>query len=276
MPLLTTDDGTQLLFRDGGAGPVVVLLASAVMGSPMWDVPVAGLVEGGRRCVTYDRRGHGRSDQPWDGYDYDTLADDLATVLTQLDLRDVTLVGCALGAGEAVRYLVRHGSERIARVALVATTTPLLLRTDTNPGGLDGTVLDQMMAGIRADRAGYTREIAAPFYAGMGATPADIPLSAAAVEAIESDAMQASLRATMEVYRTLFTTDQRSDPASLDVPTIVIHGDVDPFAPYDLCGRPTADAIAGARTLIYEKASHGIVFTHAARLTEDLLAFSAG
>ncbi|AGL15842.1 alpha/beta fold hydrolase [Actinoplanes sp. N902-109] len=275
MPYLDTTDGTTLFYQDGGTGPAVVLLSSASMSSVMWEVPMAGLTTAGRRCVAYDRRGHGRSDQPWNGYDYDTLADDLAAVLDHLDLTGVTLVGCALGAGEIVRYLARHGSRRVARIALLATTTPLLLRTGTNPDGVDAAVLHQMLAGIQADRAGFTHDIAGPFFVGAQASAADVPLSPAAVAAIEAAAMQASLRATTEVYRTLFTTDQHADLAAVDVPALVVHGDADPFAPFELCGARTAELLGDARLVPYEKGSHGMVFTHAARLTEDLIAFTA-
>lgn len=276
MPFLDIPRGPRLFYQDGGAGPPVVLLSSATMSSAMWEVPMAGLTGAGRRCIAYDRRGHGRSDQPWDGYDYDTLADDLAAVLDRLDLTGVTLVGCAIGAGEIVRCLARHGSRRVARIVLVSTTTPSLLRSTDHPDGLDPAILPQVLAGIRADRAGFTRATAGPFLVGAGAGAEDVPLSAAAVSALEALVMQASLRATEEVYRTLYATDLRTDLAAVDVPTLVVHGDADPLAPLELCGAATAAAIAGARLITYEKASHGLVFTHAARLTEDLLAFTAG
>lgn len=268
MPFLETSGGVRLHYHAGGTGPAIVLLASASMSSSMWEVPMAGLVEAGHRCIAYDRRGHGRSDQPWDGYDYDTLADDLAAVLERLDLREVTLVGCAAGAGEIVRYLARHGSARVARIALVATTTPLLTRTESDRIGLA-----QMLAAIQADRAGYTHGIVVPFFGGAGATEDDVPLSAPAIAAIEAAAMQASLRATVEVYRTLFSTDQHAELAAVDVPALVLHGDRDPVADLELCGRRTADLIPGARLLTYEKGSHGMAFTHRERLTMDLLAF---
>ncbi|WP_234433460.1 alpha/beta fold hydrolase [Streptomyces sp. NRRL WC-3549] len=173
MPYVTTRDGTRLHYKDWGDGRPVVLLGTAMMDSRMWEFQAPFLAERGLRCVTYDRRGSGRSDAPWDGYDYETLAGDLADLLDHLDLRDAVLVGYAVGGGEAVRYLSRYGTGRVAKLALVASTTPFLLRTEDNPDGLDLAVFEEVAEAIRRDRAQWLSACTAPFFGGPDADPAD-------------------------------------------------------------------------------------------------------
>ncbi len=280
MPYIEVKDGTQLFYMDSGsgrpdAGQPMVFLSSATMNSQMWELHAPRLVENGRRCVVYDRRGHGRSDWPWHGYDYDTLADDLDALINRLDLRDVTLVGCAMGCAEIVRYLSRHGAERVARIVLISTITPAILRSPTNPGGVDPAFLDQTLAALRADRARYTVEIEAPFFGGPTATPADLPISPELARWFGNLSLQCSLPSALAVYRLLFTGELGPELASITVPTLLIHGDLDPLAPLELCARRTAQAIPGSELVVYERASHGLAVTEADRLTTDLLAFTA-
>ncbi|MER6408373.1 alpha/beta hydrolase [Streptomyces viridosporus] len=274
MPFVTAKDGTQLHYEDWGTGRPVILLCSATMNSRMWEFQAPYLTERGLRCILPDRRGFGRSDRPWDGYDYDTLADDLAALIDHLGLRDVTLVGYAMGGGEAVRYLSRHGSDRVARLALVCATTPYLLRAPDNPDGIDVAVLEQITAAMTADRPAYLSGIAAPFFGGPEATPDSLSLSPQLVDWVIQQALDGSLRASVEITRTLFTEDLRADVRGVDVPTVIIHGDSDPSAPLDLCAHRTASLIPDSRVVVYEGAAHGLFATHADRLNTELLEFA--
>ncbi|MER7165643.1 alpha/beta hydrolase [Micromonospora sp. NPDC000207] len=275
MPFIDSHDGTRLFYSDSGQGRPLVLLSSATMGHQLWDLHVPTLTEQGRRCVTYDRRGHGRSDWPWHGYDYDGLADDLHHLVEELDLDGVTLVGNAMGCGEVVRYLSRHGSARVERIVLVATTTPMLAVSPTNPDGLDPGVLEAMLTGLRTDRPGYTAQITLPFFAGPGASPGDLPISQELAGWMGQQSLNSSLRAATEVYRTLFTTDLRPDLGKIDVPALLVHGRRDPVAPIALCAEQSADEIRDSRLVVYDDASHGLVVTHAARLVQELLAVTS-
>ncbi|MEU2564899.1 alpha/beta hydrolase [Streptomyces longispororuber] len=274
MPFVTVKDGTRLYYEDWGQGRPVVLLGSATMNSRMWEFQAPCLAARGLRCVLPDRRGFGRSERPWDGYDYDTLADDLAALLDHLDLREVTLVGYAMGGGEAVRYLARHGAARVARLALVCTTTPFLLRTPDNPGGLDAALLEETVAAMAADRPAFVERIVTAFFGGPGARAADLPLSPQLMAWLTQQCLDASPRAGVEVTRTLFTHDLRADTGGVGVPTLIIHGDADASAPLELCAHASAALIPHSRVLVYEGAAHGLFATHADRLNSDLLRFA--
>ncbi|MCH0540945.1 alpha/beta hydrolase [Streptomyces sp. MUM 203J] len=274
MPYTTTRDGTRLHYTDWGDGPAVVLLGAAMTDSRMWEYQAPFLAGHGLRCVTYDRRGCGRSDRPWTGYDYDTLAADLADLLERLDVRDALLVGYAVGGGEAVRYLSGYGTGRVAKLALVASTTPYLMRAPDHPDGLDPAVLDEVTAAIRKDRAAFLGALTAPFFGGPDADPDDLPVSEEFARWLVHLCMDTSPRAGLEVFRTLFTTDQRAETAALRLPTLVVHGTADLGAPYALCGARTAELVPGSRFLPYEGAAHGLFATHAERLNADLLAFA--
>ncbi|MFF7124723.1 alpha/beta fold hydrolase [Streptomyces sp. NPDC008240] len=273
MPYLTTRDGTGLHYSDWGDGRPVVLLGAAMADSRMWEFQAPFLAGNGLRCITYDRRGSGRSDIPWTGYDYDTLAGDLADLLDHLDLRDAVLVGYAVGGGECVRYLSRYGTQRVAGLALVASTTPFLLRAPDNPDGLEPALFDQMEQAIRTDRAAWLDALTWPFFAGPEPDPDNLPLSGQLAGWLIGMCLNTSPRAGTEIYRTLFTTDQRTETAAVPVPTLVIHGTADLAAPYPLCGPRTAELIPGSRLITYEGAAHGMFATHADRLNADLLAF---
>jgi pimeloyl-ACP methyl ester carboxylesterase len=270
MPNLDTFDNTRLFFRDWGAGDPVVFVHGWGLHSDMWEYQLPALVDRGLRCVAYDRRGHGRSDQPGDGYDFDTLADDLAAVLEHLDLRDVTLVSHSMGSGEVARYLTRHGADRVARVALVSPTLPYLRRDDSNPDGVDPALFEQIIAALRADRPGYLAALA----------PAALGLGLPGVEV--SDALAAwalglflpsSPKASIDTVRTHTATDMRGDMASFTVPTLIVHGDRDALVPIEVSGRRAAAMIPDARLVVYENASHWPFVTHRERLNEELAAF---
>jgi non-heme chloroperoxidase len=235
----------------------------------MWVHQMLPLSEQGFRCISYDRRGHGRSTDPGVGYDYDTLSDDLACVLEALDLRDVTLVGYSFAAGEIVRYFSRHGSARIARVAFVAPCgPPFMTKTPDNPDGLDAAYFAGEQAKVRFSFAAWLEDNKAPFF--THETPAVV------TDWTIRLMLQTSAKAALECMRIMTSTDFRAELANITVPAIVIHGDRDMSAPIDLTGRKTAAAIPGARLEVYAGGPHGIFFTHAERLTADIKAFALG
>jgi pimeloyl-ACP methyl ester carboxylesterase len=268
MSSLETRDGTRLHYNDWGTGKPVVFLSSAWLSSEMWEHQAQELTERGLRCIAYDRRGHGRSDWPWNGYDYDTLADDLAALVERLDLREVTLVAHSMGGGEAVRYLSRHGSGRVARIALVAATAPFPMQTADNPEGVPKSLAEGVVAERRHDRAKWFADNAVPFLGTGG-----IPVSPEYRQWLVQMCMQCSPRATSEVFRTAFGTDLRTEMRAITVPTLIVHGDADAFAPFLLCGKRSAQIVSHSRLVVYEGAGHGLFVTHRDRLNADLFAF---
>ncbi len=263
---IRTADGVNIFYRDWGEGEPVVFVASWSMPSDSWFYPMLALSEQGLRCVGFDRRGHGRSSDPGRGYDFNTLADDIAAVIEALDLRGVTLVGHSVAGAEIVRYLTRHGSERVARIALVSTTTPFLLKTADNPDGVDAAIFESVRRDqLMRDFPTWIEDNLQPF-----ATPQTSPQM---LEWVRGMALQASLQALVQMNRALTTEDFRAELAGISVPALVIHGDNDVSSPFDLTGRATSDLIPGAQLKIYEGAPHGLFVTHIERLTSDLLDF---
>jgi len=267
---IRTRDGVALFHRDWGAGPPVVFVASWSLPSDSWAYQMLALAEAGFRCIAYDRRGHGRSDDPGRGYDYDTLADDLAAVLETLDLRDVTLVGFSMGCGEVLRYLTRHGAAgRVARAVLIGTTTPMLAQAPDNPGGLDPALFDAFRRDwLMRDFPGWIDANMEPFV-----TP---ETSAGLRNWVRDMALHSSLQALLQCHRTLAAADFRAEARAVTVPVLLIHGERDMTSPLDLTARPTAALLPKARLEIYEGAPHGLFLTHQARLNADLLAFARG
>ncbi len=264
---IRTPDGVGLFHRDWGDGPPVVFVASWSLPSDSWAYQMLALSEAGCRCVAYDRRGHGRSDDPGRGFDFDTLADDLAAVLEALDLRGATLVGFSMGTAEIVRYLTRHGTSRVARIALVGTTTPMLARAADNPLGVDPAVFEAFRReSLMRDFPGWIDDSMVPFV-----TP-DTPPGLR--NWVRDMALRTSGKALLACNRTLTQADFRAELPALTVPTLVIHGERDMTCPLDLTGRPTAALIPGARLTVYEGAPHGLFLTHMQRLNADLLAFA--
>jgi non-heme chloroperoxidase len=265
MSYVKTADGTDIYYDDWGDGPPVVFVPAAYLNSQMWEYQRPALVREGLRCIAYDRRGHGRSARPWNGYDYDTLADDLAAVLNFLDLRDVTLVGYSMGSGEVIRYLSRHGSGRVARVVVVAATAPFLGRAHDNPDGVPQEIVRAAIERIRVDRAMWFADNAEPFFAGA-ASP---ELTRWGVRMC----LDSTPQSTMDCLEAVSTTDFRSELAAITVPALIIHGDADISAPVHLCGRRIAGIVPNARYIEYAGAPHGLFATHADRLNGDLLDF---
>ena len=269
---ITATDGTRLHSRVWGEGPDIVLVHGWPLDADMWEYQAVPLAEAGFRVIAYDRRGFGRSGQPWSGYDYDTLADDLNAVMDGHRVRDATLVGFSMGGCEAARYMTRHGSG-VARLALVAAVTPFLLKTADNPDGVDGAVFDRMIEGLRADRAHFLAGFGKAFFgAGLLASPVSTEILAWSL----AMAMQGSPRATIECVRSFSATDFRADLAVIRVPTLVIHGDADETVPLPNSGARTAQMVPGAELRVYKGAPHGLQITEKDRLTADLAAFARG
>lgn len=276
MPMIDTADGSRLFVRDWGTGEPVVFVSSWALGGDMWAYQVTPLAQAGLRCITYDRRGHGRSDDPGHGYEFDTLADDLAALLTQRELHDVTLVGHSMGCAEIARYLARHGTARVARVALLSPITPFLLQTPDNPAGVPEAIFAVHQARLATDTAGYFGDGAARFF-GEGTTwPGPAPLSGALREWAVQLTLQTPPPVVSATFRAYTRTDFRPDMAAFTVPTQIIHGDADHNAPLELTGRPTAQAIAGSELRVYAGAAHGLFLTEQQRLAHDLLTFIRG
>ncbi|TXM62257.1 alpha/beta hydrolase [Methylobacterium sp. WL120] len=270
---IRTGDGTRLYVKDWGTGRPVVLIHGWPLDADMWEHQMPALAEVGYRVVAYDRRGFGRSDQPWTGYDYDTFADDLKAVLDGLDLQDVALVGFSMGGGEIARYMSRHAGARVTKAVLVSAVTPYMLKSGDNPDGVDGGVFQGMVDGLRKDRPAFLANFAKTFF---GAGVFHSPVSAETMTWAGNLAMLASPKATTACVTAFGTTDFRGDMAHFRVPTLVIHGDDDQTVPIDVSGKVAAAAIPGATLVVYEGAPHAVPFTHAERLNADLLAFLKG
>jgi non-heme chloroperoxidase len=273
MPYIETNDGTRLYYVDSGGDKPVVFVASAWLSSRMWEFQLPFLARHEHRCVAYDRRGHGRSDWPWHGYDYDTLGDDLATLLNTLDLREVTLVAHSAGGGEVVRYLTRHGAGRVTRIALVSATTPFPMKTATNPEGVERALMEADLAARTADRPKWFAGNAGGFF-GLGLP--GISVSSEFIRFMIAQCLDCSAKATVDVFLAGFTTDLRDELRAIALPALIIHGDHDVQAPLELCGCKTAQLIPDNTFTVYENAAHGLFITHADRLNADLLAFIQG
>lgn len=271
-PLVETNDGTHLFYQDWGMGQPVVFIHGWGLGAKMWEYQMTALSSQGLRCIGYDRRGCGRSDQPGHGYDYDTFADDLAALVEQLDLRDVTLVGYSSGGGDVARYLSRHRSDRISQTVLLGSITPFILRTEDNPDGLDKSVFDGMIAALERDRPQFLAASASSFF---GAKLPTVSISPEIMQWGIRLALQASPKATIEMVHA-FSTDFRPDMSAFTMPTLIIHGDQDQNHPIDITGHKTAQLIPNNQLKVYEGAAHGLFVTHKDQLNRDLLAFIRG
>ncbi len=271
MPTVTTDDGAQIFYRDyGSGGSPVVLSHGWPLNSDAWEAAARFLAEHGHRVIAHDRRGHGRSSQTWDGNEMDTYADDLATLMETLDLRDATLVGHSTGGGEIVHYVGRHGTARVARLVLVSAVPPLMVRTDDNPDGVDPAVFDGLRAGEATNRGQLYRDLAdGPFFGHN--RRGDVAQGFRDSFVLQS--LACGHRAAYECIAAFSATDFRPDLEKIDVPTLVIHGDDDQIVPIAVGGLRSADLITGATLTVYEGSGHALPDTDRERLHADLLAF---
>jgi non-heme chloroperoxidase len=274
MPYVTAADGAEISYKDWGRGRPVVLSHGWPLNSDSWETQQLFLAENGFRAIAHDRRGHGRSTQTWGGNEMDTYADDLATVLRELDLHDVTLVGFSTGGGEVARYVGRHGTGRVAQIVLVSAVPPFMLQTEDNPGGVPISVFDGIRAGSLADRSQLYRDLAdGPFFGGN--RPGQAP-SQGVRDAFWLQGMQSGHRNALECIAAFSATDFRPDLDAVSdagLPTLVVHGDDDQVVPIDVGGRASADRVKGATLKVYRGAPHGITDTHAQQLSTDLLTF---
>ncbi|MDX3733445.1 alpha/beta fold hydrolase [Streptomyces caniscabiei] len=271
MPYVTAADGAQIFYKDWGQGRPVVLSHGWPLNSDSWAAQQLFLARHGFRVVAHDRRGHGRSTQTWHGNEMNTYADDLATLIDTLDLRDVTLVGFSTGGGEVTRYVGRHGTGRVAQLVLVSAVPPFMLRTDDNPGGLPVEVFDAIRAGSLADRSQLYRDLAdGPFF---GNNRPGAEVSQGVRDAFWLQGMQSGHRNAYECVAAFSATDFRADLDAVDVPALVIHGDDDQVVPFEVGGRASAARIKNATLKVYPGAPHGITDTHKDQLGADLLEF---
>jgi non-heme chloroperoxidase len=272
MPMLELRDGTRLYYKDWGQGAPVVFAHGWPLNGDMWENQMMFLASRGYRVVAHDRRGFGRSDQPWDGYDHNSFADDLAELIEHLDLTGVTLVGYAMGGGEVTRYVGRHGSDRVARVVLIGSTTPKLGQSDDYPHGVPHQVFDNVRSGLLEDRSEFMRGFARLFFA---TDDDDSEVSEGRLAHVQHMALQGSLKAAHDAVTACAMTDYRDDIARFDVPVLVIHGEDDAFVPFAATARQAAELFPDVSLKVYEGAPHGILFTHKDRLNQDLLDFIA-
>jgi pimeloyl-ACP methyl ester carboxylesterase len=273
MPKLTTTDNQTIYFEDHGSGRPVVLIHGWPLSGRSWEPQLAALVDGGHRVIAYDRRGFGASSQPWDGYDYDTLAGDLNQLLTTLDVHDATLVGFSMGGGEVARYLGRYGDERIHSAVFVSAVPPYLYKSDDNPdGGLDDATIEQFQQGVLGDRIAFIEGFVDAF---LAAGDKHDLVSDAQKRYLVQIASFASAKGTLDCINAFGRTDFRGDLARVNVPTLVVHGDSDAIVPFEVSGKRTHETIVGSQLVIVEGGPHGLNATHASQFNAALLEFLA-
>ena len=268
--MIKTRDGTRLYTKVWGEGRPVILLHGWPLTADSWDDQAEALAEAGYQAIAYDRRGFGRSEQPWRGYDYDTLADDLADVIAATGARDAALFGFSMGGGEVARYMSRHAGRGIRQVGLISSVVPYLLQTADNPDGAPQSGFDTMLEQIRKDRPAFLATFFKQFY-GVGVL--EKPVSAEVLEWSRQIALMAGLRPTLACAVAFSQTDFRPDLTAFTMPTLIIHGTADVIVPIKPTGQAAAAAITGATLLEYAGAPHGLFATHKDRLTEDMLSF---
>jgi non-heme chloroperoxidase len=271
MPTITTRDGTQIYYKDWGRGRTVVFSHGWPLSADAWEAQMFFLASHGCRCVAHDRRGHGRSSQPWNGNDMDTYADDLAELLEKLDLRDATLVGHSTGGGEVARFVGRHGTGRVAKAVLVGSVTPLMLKTDANPGGLPIEVFDGFRAAYLVDRAQFFFDVASgPFY---GFNRPGAKVSQGLIQSWWMQGMMSGHKNAYDCIEAFSETDFTEDLTKFDVPTLIVHGDDDQIVPLAASALHSAKLIPHAQLKIYPGGTHALGDTSKEQLNADLLSF---
>ncbi|MBS1303841.1 alpha/beta hydrolase [Loktanella sp. SALINAS62] len=270
MPMIETRDGTPIYVNDWGIGDPVVLIHGWPLNADSWEYQAVKLAEAGYRVIAYDRRGFGRSGQPFAGYDYDTLSDDLVDVMTALNLENAALAGFSMGGGEVSRYMSRHGGKNVAKAMLISSVAPYMKKADDNPDGVDDSVFEDMKAGLRDDRQAFLQDFFNDF-TGEGTDAGGV--SDATRNWLWSMAMLASPKATLDCVDAFGRTDFRPDMAHFKVPTLVVHGTGDKIVPIAPAGQQAADMIDGATFKSYDGAPHALTATHKEQLTSDMLEF---
>ncbi|MBO2456978.1 alpha/beta fold hydrolase [Actinomadura violacea] len=274
MGFVTTRDGNEIFYKDWGSGAPVVFIHGWPLNADAWEDQMKAVADAGYRGIAHDRRGHGRSSQPWDGYDFDTFADDLADLLGTLDLRDVTLVAHSMGGGELARYIGRHGTGRVAKAVLLSAIPPLMLKTDGNPEGVPAQVFEDIKAGILRERSQFWKDSSEGFF---GANRPGNKVTQGNRDAFWFMAMHESIKAGVDCTTAFAETDFTDDLKKFDVPTLIVHGDDDQIVPIDATARKSARIIPDATLKVYEGGSHGIAMVPGdkERFNRDLLEFLA-
>jgi non-heme chloroperoxidase len=270
MSFLTVKDGTTIYYKDWGTGQPITFSHGWPLTADAWDAQMLFLADKGYRVIAHDRRGNGRSSQPWDGNEMDTYADDLAELFEALDLKDAVMVGHSTGGGEVARYLGRHGTQRVAKAVLIGAVPPLMLKTEANPGGLPIEVFDGIRAGVVADRSGFYKDLTLPFY---GYNRAGAKVSEGVRDNFWLQGMTGSHKSQYDTIKAFSETDFTEDLKKIDIPTLVMHGDDDQIVPIGAAGLMSAKLVKGAQLKVYPGFPHGMCTTQADTINADLLAF---
>jgi len=270
MSTITTKDGTQIYYKDWSSGQPVVFSHGWPLNADAWELQMVFLAQHGYRCIAHDRRGHGRSSQPWNGNDMDTYADDLAELMNALHLKNAILIGHSTGGGEVARYIGRYGTSRVAKAVLMGSVTPLMLKSKTNPEGVPMEKFDEIRAGVATDRSQFFQDLAIPFY---GANRKDHKVTQGTRDALWAQGMQGGLWNELACIKAFSETDFNEDLKKFDVPTLIIHGDDDQIVPIATTSMLAVKLIRNAKMKTYPGGSHGLSVTHNDQLNADLLAF---
>jgi non-heme chloroperoxidase len=270
MSTVTTKDGTSIFYKDWGKGQPIVFSHGWPLNADAWDEQLVFFASNGYRAIAHDRRGHGRSSQPWNGNEMDTYADDLAAVLDKLELKDAILVGHSTGGGEVTRYLGRHGANRVSKLVLVGAVPPLMLKTEANPGGLPMSAFDAIRAGVANNRSQFYKELAVPFF---GGNRAGAKVAQGFLDQFWLQSMQVGLKGALDCIKAFSETDFTEDLKKINTPTLFVHGDDDQIVPINAAAKAATKLLKGSILKVYSGGSHAIPVINREQFNTDLMAF---